>query len=164
MKMKYPINTELLLGRLQDIEGSISRLEELRRKFSSKENFLKDKDGYGIVEHHLRRALEGLLSCGSHILSRIPGAKFDEYATISLQLAEHGIIPKKFKDTAIKMAKYRNRLVHFYHEVSKEELFTILQNYLDDLKNFHYQLLKFTESHSKSAKKSRAGFRNLLTS
>lgn len=148
VKLKYPVNTELLLDRLQDIEKSIVRLDELKKKFSTKEKFLKDKDAYGIVEHHLRRTLEGLLSCGSHVLSRIPGAKFDEYATISLQLAEYGILPKEFKDTAVKMAKYRNRLVHFYHEVSKKELFEILQNYLEDLEKFHHQLLKFTRTSS----------------
>jgi len=149
VNFKYPVNTELLQDRLLDVEKSVARLEELKKGFSSREKFLKDRDAYGIVEHHLRRALEGLLSCGSHILSRIPGAKFDEYATISLQLTEYGILPRKFQDTAVKMAKYRNRLVHFYHEVSKEELFEILQNYLGDLRDFHHYLLKLTRSHTK---------------
>lgn len=125
-------------------------MEELKKEFSSKKKFLENEDTYGLIEHHLRRALKGLLSCGSHILSRIPGAKFDEYATISSQLGKYGILPKRFKEKAIEMAKYRNRLVHFYHEVSKEELFEILQNYLEDLKKFHLFLLNFAKSHSKN--------------
>lgn len=144
--LKYPINKELLGTRLIEIEESIFRLEELKKEFSLKEKYLTNKDAYGIIEHHIRRALEGLLSCGSHILSRIPGAKFDEYATISSQLAKYNIIPKEFEEAAVKMAKYRNRLVHFYHEVNKEELFEILQNYLGDLKDFHRYFFQFIES------------------
>ena len=143
---KYPINIELLENRLQDIEKSLTRLEELKKEFTSEKQFMGHKDVYGIVEHHLRRSLEALLSCGSHILSRIPGAKFDEYATIVLQLTEYNILPEKFKETAIKMAKYRNRLVHFYHQVGKKELFNILQIHIKDLKNFHKCLLEFTQS------------------
>lgn len=150
-KLKFPINTELLQDRLLDIEKSLVRLEELQKEYNSLEKFLQNKDAYGLVEHHLRKALEGLLSCGSHILSRIPGAKFDDYAAISSQLVEYDILPREFKDTAIKMAKYRNRLVHFYHEVSEKELFEILKNYLDDLKIFHREILKFTKTQDRNS-------------
>jgi len=148
-KFKFPINIELLQGRLLDIEKSLVRLEELQKEYNSLEKFLRNKDVYGLVEHHLRRALEGLLSCGSHILSRIPGAKFDDYATISSQLVDYAILPQKFKDTAVKMAKYRNRLVHFYHEINEKELFEILKDYFDDLKIFHREILKFTKTQTK---------------
>lgn len=146
-KLKYSINQDMLNSRLMDIENSISRLKELKKEYN-KNDFVKDKDAYGIAAYHLQRALEGLLSCGSHILSRIPGAKFDEYATIAEQLAKYDILPASFKETGVKMAKYRNRLVHFYHEVNKEELYTILQKNLKDLEKFHSSLLQFAKNHS----------------
>lgn len=146
-KPKYSVNLDLLNARLEEVEKSLQRLKELRTQFSKK-RFIEDKDAYGICEHHLRRGLEALLTCGSHILSRIPGAKFDDYAAISAQLADYGILPQKFKTTAIKMAKYRNRLVHFYHEVSEEELFEILKSHLPDLEDFYLYLLRFTKAQS----------------
>lgn len=143
-KLKYPVNKETLHDRLAEVEKSIQRLKELRKL--NKKEFMQDKDAFGVSEHHLRRSLEALLSCGSHILSRIPGAKFDEYSTIAVQLADYGILPSKFKETATKMAKYRNRLVRFYHEIDNEELYNILQNYIPDLEKFYIYLLRFTRN------------------
>lgn len=149
IKLEYSLNLELLQSRLQDIEASLQRLKELRKEFSSKKQFMQDRDAYGICEHHLRRSLEALLSCGSHILSRIPGAKFDDYAAIAAKLVEYEVLPVEFRQKAIKMAKYRNRLVHFYHEVSKEELFEILKHYLSDVENFHTHLLRFVKDQTR---------------
>ena len=92
--------------------------------------------------------MEGLLSSGSHILSRIEGAKFGEYAEITTQLVKFEVLPKKLKENAVKMAKYRNRLVHFYHEVTDEELYNTLQNNLPDLETFYQSLLKFAKDNS----------------
>ena len=51
-------------------------------------------------------------------------------------------MPKEYADNALlEMAGYRNRLVHFYFEVSPEELYQILQNNLDDVERFcHYMV------------------------
>jgi uncharacterized protein YutE (UPF0331/DUF86 family) len=38
--------------------------------------------------------------------------------------------------TLVKMVGYRNRLVHFYHEISDEELLSIVRNHLNDLREF----------------------------
>lgn len=146
IKLEYPISQKLLHDRLTDVEKSVKRLYELKKM--NKKEFMESKDAYGIAEHHLRRSLEALLSCGSHILSRIPGAKFDEYGTIAAQLASYGVLPAEFKETSVKMAKYRNRLVHFYHEVDEEELYKIIQENLPDLERFYTYLLKFTKTHS----------------
>lgn len=108
MKLKYPLNLDILNSRLQEVEKSLKRLKELRGEFPT-----------------------------------------NEYAAISAQLVDQGILPKKFKSTAVKMAKYRNRLVHFYHEISKEELFEILKSHLSDLEDFHLYLLRFAQSQSK---------------
>ena len=144
--LKLPVNPEVLYSRLDDVKKSLEKLIDLRN-ISEKEFFDKKTDDWALTAYYLQRALEGLLSCGSHILSRISGAKFDEYGTIASQLAEYGILPENFKEISIEMAKYRNRLVHFYHEIGKKELFNILQNNLKDLRSFYKYLLKFTKLH-----------------
>jgi len=65
-----PIDKEKVTKLIKEIQESTERLKKLR-KLSLKE-FLSDKDNYAICEHHLRRALEGVLSLATHILSRLP--------------------------------------------------------------------------------------------
>jgi len=131
---KVPLNKEVLVSRLGEISKDLKELEKFRR-FSLK----KFKEGYNfaISEHFLRRALEAVFDIGSHILSRIPGVRVTTYKEIALSLGEKGIIPQDFvQDKLIKIAGYRNRLVHFYYEVKEQELYQILQNNLDDIEKF----------------------------
>jgi len=43
----------------------------------------------------------------------------------------------------MEMAGYRNRIVHFYHEITNEELYAILQNDLKDIEQFVSEIGKF---------------------
>jgi uncharacterized protein YutE (UPF0331/DUF86 family) len=45
------------------------------------------------------------------------------------------------------MAGYRNRLVHFYHEISDGELFAILNNNLSDVEAFVKEIKRFIEKY-----------------
>ena len=50
------------------------------------------------------------------------------------------------------MAGYRNRLVHFYHEVTDKELFSILKNNLSDMENFIKEIKAFIEKYRQQEK------------
>jgi uncharacterized protein YutE (UPF0331/DUF86 family) len=45
------------------------------------------------------------------------------------------------------MAGYRNRLVHFYHEVSEKELYSIVQNNLSDIEEFLRAISAFLDKY-----------------
>ena len=45
------------------------------------------------------------------------------------------------------MAGYRNRLVHFYHEISDRELYAILINNLSDVEAFVKEIKRFIEKY-----------------
>ncbi|GBD98601.1 hypothetical protein BMS3Abin07_00621 [bacterium BMS3Abin07] len=130
---KIPINVQKVRNILADINDS---LEELK-VFSglTPEEFKKDKSNYGLAEHYLRRVLEGILTIGSHFLSRFP-AKTRDYQQIILSLSEYGIIPVDFAEKNKKLAGYRNRLVHIYWEVSRGELLQVIKEHLVDLYAF----------------------------
>ncbi len=67
-------------------------------------------------------------------ISRIPGARPASYKDIPRLLDKYKIIPADFANQALaKMAGYRNRMVHFYGEISERELHAIIQEELDDL-------------------------------
>lgn len=98
-----------------------------------KSAFLKDPNIVAAAESYLRRALEALFDIGRHILAKkfaYPAAEYKEIAEI---LFEKKILNGKEKDRLRILAGYRNRMVHFYHEITPEELHEICRDQLDDL-------------------------------
>jgi uncharacterized protein YutE (UPF0331/DUF86 family) len=128
-----PIDKNKVQNFISDIQQCIQELEVFKKM--NLEEFKKDRHNYGLAEHYLRRSLEGVLTIGTHILSRLP-AKSKDYSQIILSLGEFNIIPQNFAEKNKKLAGYRNRLVHMYWEVSFDELHQIIQQHLNDLDEF----------------------------
>jgi len=137
MIKKAPVNIPKIRNILAQIEEGIRELETLSKL--SLTDFLSDKRNYIVAEHYLRRSLEGILTIGSHFLSRI-NAKTKDYQQIILSLGEHGLIPKDFAERNKNLAGYRNRLVR---EITPEELYTVINQHLNDLIEFckYYQAI-----------------------
>lgn len=129
-----PLEKEIIVKRLEGIEAE---LVELRRLARQDLGDFTHGDGWKLAQFHLHRALEGVFNISSHILSRIPGARASQYREIALKMGEYKFVPQDFAETKlVKMAKYRNRLVHFYAQVSSEELYKVLQEDLGDFETF----------------------------
>ncbi len=47
------------------------------------------------------------------------------------------------------MAGYRNRMVHFYREITPAELFKIVRNNLNDIEEFLRQIRNFINAYLK---------------
>jgi len=134
-KHKAPLNREVLQTRISYIEDSLRSLE--RFKGMPYEEFHSNSDNFRISFYDLHRALEAVMDIGSHILSRIPGARPSSYKDIPRLLEKHKIIPADFAgDSLTKMAGYRNRMVHFYGEITEREIFDIIQEELADFLTF----------------------------
>ena len=73
-----------------------------------------------------------------------------EYKDIARGLGESGVISRSLSERLINMAGYRNRIVHFYHEITGEELYHILQTDLGDIRLFLKEIAKFIETHKSS--------------
>ena len=134
-KHKAPLNREVLQTRISYIEDSLRSLE--RFKGMPYEEFHSNSDNFRISFYDLHRALEAVMDIGSHILSIIPGARPSSYKDIPRLLEKHKIIPADFAgDSLTKMAGYRNRMVHFYGEITEREIFDIIQEELADFLTF----------------------------
>ena len=141
---KIPINREVIESKLKEIRDDLLELEYFKQM--SFEEYKKSIN-FAASEHFLRRALEAMLEIGTHILSRLPGAKPRVYKDIPLLLGERNIIPLDFANGKFtEMVGYRNRLVHFYDEVTKEELYHIIQNDLPDIEKFCRLIIKYISS------------------
>jgi len=131
---KLKLEKDIIIKRLEGIEAEIEELNILGKQ--SLKQF-ESGDGWKLAQFHLHRALEGVFNIASHILSRLPGGQATQYKEMAQKLGEFDIVPRKFAlNSLTNMAKYRNRLVHFYAEISAKELHQIIKKDLIDFDIF----------------------------
>ncbi len=141
--MKLDINKKTIEEKMKRIELHLRRLEELKSLSGLQ---MADDKNFAYASWNLRGALESVFGICTHVLSRIPGVKIDEYKQMAIDMGKEGIVPMDFaEDRLVKMAKYRNRLTHFYFEVTPEEMHGIIQNNLGDFDIFMKSIKKLLE-------------------
>ena len=130
-------------------------LEDLRAlPCTSYQVFMSDPRTSAAAESYLRRALEALLDMGRHILAKGFGKAVVEYKEIPIKLREEGILNEIETDLLREMAGYRNRMVHFYDEISSEELYQICAGQVGDIDKILTLILTWIESHPEMIDKS----------
>jgi len=142
------LNISRLLELLRYLEGCLKELRPFSKM--SKEEFLSDRKNPPFVESYLRRSLEAVFDIGRHILSKIYGFKEIEYKAIAKGLGEKEVISQRLSKELYKMAGYRNRLVHFYRDVTSEELYEIITSHLGDFERFSQEIVSFIKAYEKS--------------
>jgi uncharacterized protein YutE (UPF0331/DUF86 family) len=94
---------------------------------------MQDTRNIWAAESCLRRVLEALFDMGRHIAAKGFGEAVTEYKEIASTLNRRNVISASDLELMKKLAGYRNRLVHFYHDVSADELFEICASHLGDV-------------------------------
>jgi len=105
------------------------------------EAFYAEKHFSAAAESYLRRALEALMDLGRHILAKGFGYPATEYKEVAKALSERGVLGPESAQLMTRMAGYRNRMVHFYHELEPGELYEICHSHLHDLEKVLDELL-----------------------
>ena len=126
------ISSRIMADRLAWLETMLSDIESL--PVESYEAFIAERRNVWAAESCLRRALEALLDLGRHVVAKGFGQGISEYREIAQKLHEKGVLNQEQAQVMRKMAGYRNRLVHFYHEVSIQELFDICTVHLHEVR------------------------------
>jgi uncharacterized protein YutE (UPF0331/DUF86 family) len=129
--MPGPVSRRVIVDRLEWATGMVAEIQKL--PLHDRDKFLADNRNAFTAESCLRRALEALLDCGRHILARGFAVGATEYKEVAARLGKVGVLSKEDAARLRILAGYRNRLVHFYHEVSHEELFEICSTQLGDV-------------------------------
>lgn len=109
--------------------------------------FEADPRNPAAAESHLRRALEALLDLGRHVLAKGFGEAVIEYKDVAKGLAEAGVLDRDGAMALRTLAGYRNRLVHFYHEISTRELYEICSDQLGDIEGVLAAILDWIAAH-----------------
>ena len=114
-----------LIRRLQDEVGTLP-LDDL-------DAFTRDPRMVAAGESYLRRTLEALLDIARHVLAKGFARGPSEYAEVARQLGETGVLTPAQAERLVRMARYRNRLVHVYDQVTAPELYELLARRRTDI-------------------------------
>jgi uncharacterized protein YutE (UPF0331/DUF86 family) len=138
------LNIKLIEDRLGFVNKSISKLKKLSSL--DEEQFLEG-DTPAIAESYIRRSLEAIFDVSRHIIARTAGKGIVEYKEVANALGTAGVVTKDLAERLRLMAGYRNRLIHFYHEITDRELLSIVKNNLSDMENFVKEIKTFIERY-----------------
>jgi uncharacterized protein YutE (UPF0331/DUF86 family) len=125
------LSKKVIGDRLAWIDKMVAEIRAL--PLGSYEEFSANRRDVWAAESCLRRALEAIFDLGRHILAKGFGLGVTEYKQIATELETAAVLSHSRARLLSTLAGYRNRLVHFYHEVTSEELYEICRNNLDDL-------------------------------
>lgn len=139
------LNFNKIQENLNLIGGFLEKLKRLLKL--TEDEFLSDERNPAATESFLRRCIEAIFDVGRHILSKSFSFKSLEYIEVAKELGEKGIVTEEYSQTLIKMAGYRNRMVHFYKEILPQELYDILQMELQDIEKFLKEIETFLRKY-----------------
>jgi uncharacterized protein YutE (UPF0331/DUF86 family) len=126
------VRLKLVRERLAAVAEYIDALRGLPQETEAA--FLADRRNPDSAESLLRRALEALFDVARHLLAKGAGKGALEYKEVARLAVDHRLVEdaelgRRFEE----MAGFRNRLTHFYGEVTPRELYGIVCDDLDDL-------------------------------
>jgi uncharacterized protein YutE (UPF0331/DUF86 family) len=121
----------VLADRLAIVDRHLAEIRDL--PLGDRAAFFADGRNTAAAESFLRRSLEALFDVGRHILARAFGEGVGEYKEIARKLGRQCVLKESEAALLAILAGYRNRLVHFYHEISRDELFEICGHKLSDI-------------------------------
>jgi uncharacterized protein YutE (UPF0331/DUF86 family) len=125
------ISKRVVADRLAWVDKMMNEIRVL--PLDSKSTFMQDTRNIWAAESCLRRALEALFDMGRHIAAKGFGEAVTEYKEIAVVLNRRKVISTSDLELMKKLAGYRNRLVHFYHDVNADEIFEICATHLGDV-------------------------------
>ncbi len=133
------IDAKIVVDRLDLLAGYLRGLRMLPQK--TFEEFISDARNPAAAESLLRRGIESLLDTTRHILAKGLGIAALEYGRTAELAVENGLIENAQLGAAlVQIARYRNRMTHFYDEIKEKELFQIVTEELGDLEGIAAEL------------------------
>lgn len=119
----------------------------LETKKIAYDKFINDSVYLASSERFLQLAIESCLNVGNRLVSLYqfekPIKTPETYADIFKEMKNIDVVDSEFANRLIKMAKFRNRLVHLYWEIDKESVYQFIQNDIEDFQLFQKKVVDF---------------------
>jgi len=132
---------EKMVKLVSEFRKSVTRLQKLKKL--GQKQFLSDPDKIGSAKYHFIVAIESSIDMCNHIISRNGFRVPEDYADTFKVLEEEGAFDAGYTEELVKMAKFRNRLVHLYWQVDDSRIYKILEENLGDFKKFLKLIAEF---------------------
>ncbi|HEV8239936.1 MAG TPA: DUF86 domain-containing protein [Thermoanaerobaculia bacterium] len=129
-----PVDADKVRQHVQYVRGTLLKLRQLHDQ--GRDAFVADSINEHAAVRLLHTAIEALIDIANHVIAREGLGIPRSYADTVKILTDEKILPAERKDTFLKMVRFRNRAVHLYDEIDPGEVFSILENDLDDFEAF----------------------------
>lgn len=135
------LDEELMNLRIDVIERNLTEINEI-----TSEGYDSFKASYRdelAAKQALLESIEACIDISNYIIATQGFRRPTDYKDIFLVMGEQGILDKTLSGKLQEMAKFRNVLVHRYINIETERIFNLMENEIDDFKEFIKQILDY---------------------
>lgn len=137
------IDQEKIKTKIEIIRENLNELKKM--KGLSLEDLSANARDLAAAKYFIRTSIEAMIDIGMHIIAKGLLGTPSTNIEVVITLAKKGIVPERNLEVYTKMVKYRNRLTHFYSEVTVQEIYNIIQTHLVDFETFIKDILIYLD-------------------
>ena len=135
---------------IQDKEGMLGHLRELRAALDdwgryrtiTLEDLKTNRDTMNMVLHAMLVSIQSAIDISNHLIAGKRLRKPVTYRETFEILHEAGLISLQLSESMSDLAGFRNVLVHIYWKLDMDEIYGILQNDMETLKEFEKTIIE----------------------
>ena len=144
------VNIDKIYAKFRDIRESVERLK--RFQAMPLDEFLNDRDQQDIASFRLVVATEAAIDACLHVAAKVLMEVPEEYAGCFKLLGDNELIDRELSLRLVRMARFRNLLVHRYWQIDYALMYQIITGSdLDDLEEFIRQINQLGENDALDA-------------
>ena len=130
--------SDLNLDRLRELAGHLRDAVRQLREVAvlPRDAFLADSRTVNSAKYLLIVATEAALDICNHLAARRGARSPEDYADCMVVLAEIGVIDNDLRTRLVRMALFRNLLVHVYAKVDDGQVHRVLREDLGDFERY----------------------------
>lgn len=136
--MNLSVNLKKLRKKAADIRNAVEKLTTFTTQ--PVEEYLKDHKSIAASKYYLLVAAEAAIDICNHLAARLARRAPDSYAECFQVLAKENVVSSPLAERLIRMARFRNLLIHQYGDVDDRKVYDIICYNLDDLDLFLTEL------------------------
>lgn len=128
------VDREKLLLQADKLEEGLEWLRRFARQ--DRDEFLADDIAVAAAERHIQVSVECCLNIGNHIIAGLGLKRADSYVGVFARLVEEEVLPAELGEHLKQAARFRNRVVHMYHELDPAEVYAFCTDTAPHLAGF----------------------------
>jgi uncharacterized protein YutE (UPF0331/DUF86 family) len=137
------IDKEKFFIQIERLEQNYTLLLDVKKQLGKESS---DAIPLMAAERLLQILIEECLNIGNHIISGLNLERADTYKDIFVRLHQKGVISKEIGTALISFASFRNRLVHLYWRVERDEMLSKLDD-IEVVKQFAEGVYTYLKSN-----------------